>query len=295
MSGNRIVLYVYGIFDTGKQSEWPGLSVYAGQILASDFNVVVLSTFHVDALGDLFGSEPLVISGVFNPSGKLDPNLLQYYQMITGAGKRLYYSIGNRSGSNMDLAMLAEILANPSGSAYANLQANLTVLKQQLSLTGIDFDFEPSGSGAYGSDQQTTVAQFTAFCNQLGLDVTYCPYTNQQWWIDTQTSAVAAGGKVRWWNLQCYDRGSTNTPAAWLPLIQQNATAMGVADPTTFLVPGVAANGGTQVVIATLTRFAEAAPGLNGGFIWQLGAMGKAGATPASFAGAVIAGLGLSP
>lgn len=295
MSNNRIVLYAYGIFDTGKQSEWPALPVYAGQIVSSLFNVVVLSAFAVDGLGDLFGREPLVVGGVFNPAGKLDPNLQQYCQLMSGGGRKLYYSIGNRSGTIYDFPMLEGILSDPTGSAYANLQNNLTVLKQQLGLTGVDFNFQPHGPGSYSSAQQTVVAQFTTFCNQLGLEVTYCPYTNQSWWIGAQTAAVTAGGKVAWWNLQCYGLGTANTPATWLPLIQQNATAMGVADPATFLVPGLAADLDTQQVIATLTQFAEAAPGLDGAFIWQLGDIAAQGSPPASFAGAIIEGLGLSP
>ena len=289
MSNTNALLYVYGVFDTGNPSSWPAVPGYISDILASDFNVVVFSTFHVDALGNLFGSVPLVTDGQFNPTNQLDPDLPQYYQQLAQAGRTLYYSIGNSAGTAGDMANLALILADPTGAAYANLQANLKVLAEVLTIAGIDFDFEPAD---YGSTEQTIVTDFTTFCTGLKLQVTYCPYAVESWWIDAQIAAVQAGGAVQWWNLQCYAGGFGNSPATWLPSIQQNAGALGVADPPTFIVPGVDTSGGPAAVQAEIQSFASGAPGLNAAFLWQLGDIeNQGGATVAQYATAVLQGL----
>jgi hypothetical protein len=288
MSDPNIVLYVYGVFDSPNQSTWANFPAYMADIQASQFNVVIFSTFHVDDNGDLYGSAPLVTNGTFNPNGELDPSLPELYQALQASGRTLLYSIGNSAGTASDLAALEAILADPGGEAYANLQQNMKVLTSTLAISGIDFDFEPD---SYSSEIQAVVAQYTTFCNDLGLTVTYCPYVYEQWWVDAQIAAVQAGGSVAWWNLQCYSGGQGNTPASWEPTIEANAQAMGVTDVATFIVPGCDTSGGPAGVEVTVSGWAAGAPGLDGAFVWQLGDIVSSGGSVPQYASAVASGL----
>jgi len=283
-----VALYVYGVFDSSDQSNWPNFPAWIGYIQDSAFNVVVFSTFHVDMAGNLYGSVPLVTDGTFNPNGDLSPDLPSLYAGLQQSGKTLLYSIGNSAGTGNDLDALEQILADPTSAAYANLQNNMGVLSSTLGITGIDFDFE----GFYDADAQGAVTAFTTFCNALGLFVTYCPYEQEQFWIDAQTAAVStSNGSVAWWNLQCYP-DLPNSPEGWLPAIQANAPAMGVSDPTTFLVPGTVASQGTVAATQQFSQWAGATQGLNGGFIWQFGNLVPASTNPCPpWADAVIDGL----
>jgi hypothetical protein len=157
----------------------------------------------------------------------------------------------------------------------------MQVLASQLAISGIDFDFEND----YSADAQTAVTELTTFCTALGLFVTYCPYEQEQFWIDAQTAAVNASGSVAWWNLQCYP-GLGNSPDGWLPLIQSNAQAMGVSDPAAFLVPGTTTSQTLSAAQQQFSQWAGATSGLNGGFIWQFGDL-----LTTAWAGAVTNGL----
>jgi hypothetical protein len=257
------VLYVYGVFDGS--SNWENFEEWIGYIQNSHFNIVVFSTFHVDSNGNLYGSVPLVSNGMFNPGGELNPQLPAFYQGLAEAGKTLIYSIGNSFGTSGDMESLKSILRDPFGAPYANLQRNMEVLASELAISGIDFDFEP---GSYSGELQDVVTEYTNFCSDLNLGVTYCPYTAEQWWVDAQIEAKA--GSVAWWNLQCYGGGTGNTPAGWLPAIQRNAEAMGVSDPAAFIVPG-APTSGPVATQELFSQWASGSPGLKYGFIWQFG------------------------
>jgi hypothetical protein len=279
-------LYVYGVFDNS--DNWTSYQGWLNDIAASGLAFVVFSTFHVDDQGNLFGSVPLVTNGTFNPNGELNPALPSLYQAFFEQGIGLFYSIGNSAGTAGDMAALQTILGNPSGSAYANLRTNLGVLTDTLSIIGIDFDFEPSD---YSPEMQTVVTEFTTFCWNLDLDVTYCPYANEQWWIDAQINAVtkSPGYSPLWWNIQCYpDLG--NSPEGWLPLIQTNASAMNVLDPEDFVVPGTSTSLTVSQVQAQFSTWAQAMPGLMAGFVWQFGNM-IADNSVASYMNAVVQGI----
>jgi hypothetical protein len=283
-AGFNATLYVYGVFDN--QSNWSSYAGWIADIQGSAFNILVFSTFHVDPNGNLYGSVPLVTNGVFNPDGELNPDLPSLYQGLQ-QGKTLLYSIGNSAGTAGDMSNLQSILSDPSSTAYSNLQTNLGVLKSELGISGIDFDFEPNG---YTTVQQGVVTSFTNFCNNLGLLVTYCPFVNEQWWVDAQIAAVTNGGTVACWNLQCYAGGFGNTPANWLSPIQDNAAAMGVSNPATFIVPGTDTSQTPQATQAVFAAWAAGAPGLNGGFIWQFGVI-ESESSVDDYANAVVNGI----
>ena len=279
-------LYVYGVFDNTEN--WSQYQGWINDIMNSGASIVVFSTFHVDTDGNLYGSVPLVTNGVFNPDNQLNPDLQALYQQLANSGQILLYSIGNAAGTASDMAALQTILSDPDGAAYANLQNNMTVLTQTLMIQAIDFDFEP---GDYTTALQTVVTQFTELCYHLSLGVTYCPYLSEQWWIDAQINAFKELGDnvVLWWNVQCYpDLG--NSPAGWLPLVQQNAKAMGVSDPTAFIVPGTTTSLTQAQAQTQFSDWAGATPDLNAGFMWQFGDM-IPNNSAASYMNAVIQGL----
>jgi hypothetical protein len=276
----RVVIYVYGFFDSPKPSEWPSAQQWVDDIIASDFTHVILASFHVDTEGNLYGSAPVVTDGAL--ASGVNPQLPALYQQLAAAGKQVLYSIGNAAGSAGDLANLYTILQAPGSPAYTNLQTNLGFVKNQMAMVGIDFDFE----GPYGSDQQWTVTQFTNFVDDLGLIVTYCPYTFETFWVDAQNAATAA---VSWWNLQVYGGADPNQWATGLN------GAKGVPDPAAFLVAGYSIDGGAtpSQVQASISQAATAVPGLGGAFIWQMADIETSSGTytVSDYAQAVINGL----
>ena len=68
----RVVIYVYGFFDSPKQSEWPSAQTWVNDIIASDFTHVILASFHVDQNGNLYGSVPVVTDGAL--ASGVDPS-----------------------------------------------------------------------------------------------------------------------------------------------------------------------------------------------------------------------------
>lgn len=294
-----VELFVYGVFDgagvTGPDGPtWPGATGQIAEIQASEFNVVTLSTFHVNPDGSLYGSEPLVANGIYNPDDKMNPDLPQMYQGLAAAGKTLLYSIGNAAGTTNDMNALQSIFAGPTGptSAYASLQQNMGVLQSELAISGIDFDFEP---GEYGQEQQQVVTEFTTFCNDLGFFVTYCPFTEESFWIGSQIDAVNAGGSVAWWNLQCYGSGGGgNTPGEWAaPIGPTTAAAMNVDDVGTFIAGSAQVNDNTPSgVQQQFSQFAAGLTAFNGGFLWQFGDVVDGGGPLGPWATAIEAGTG---
>jgi hypothetical protein len=79
---------------------------------------------------------------------------------------------------------------------------------------------------------------------------------------------------VVWFNLQCYSGGTGNDPAAWADYIKQNQAKNGVADSTTFIVPGYAASNTKgdgpgicpDAFTSTLTKYKGE---IGGAFVWN--------------------------
>ena len=278
MSSEKVVLYVYGFFDSPNSSLWPSAQQWIDDIIASQFTHVVLASFHVDANGNLFGSVPVVTNGAL--ASGVNPQLPSLYQQLAAAGKQVLYSIGNAAGSAGDLENLHAILSAPGTAPYTNLQTNLMFVQNQMAMVGIDFDFE----GPYGSDQQWTVTQFTNFVADLGFVVTYCPYIIEPFWVAAQNDAAAP---VAWWNLQVYGGADPATWAAGL------TGAKGVPNPAAFLVAGYSIDNGQSPsdIQTSVAQAANAVPGLGGAFVWQMVDIGKTTYTVSDYAQAVIKGL----
>ena len=267
------------------------------------FNFLLMSTFHVDAQGNLNDTAPVAKDGIFNPelngpnpdpSDGLNPQLpMLLADFKSTYNAKVYYSIGNAAGTASDMANLSSILGNysctpgstpPDTKEYNNLVANMKLLKSDLHIDGIDFDFEPA---TYDSAGQTLVSQFTCLCNSLGFGVTYDPYYPQTqtqmpptFWLDAQANACdptnsgTGTQKVDWWNLQCYSGGQGNTASAWTGEIDsyQGKDRLGISDTSTFVIPGYSQDSKPSTVQQEIYESATGTPVANGGgWIWQLG------------------------
>src|SRR5690606_4837399 len=97
---------------------------------------------------------------------------------------------------------------------------------------------------------------FVAFCqlaNSLGFDLTFCPYTYQQFWTSAlQQLNNTNKGAMKWWNLQCYDGGQGNQPSQWAQAI---AEAIPGFDTTAFIVAGDWTNDSPALVQSLMKSF----------------------------------------
>lgn len=124
----------------------------------------------------------------------------------SGAFSSLRLSIGGDSTSFANI----KALMNQYGVSRSNpLYVGLSILKQALSLDGVDYDDESE----YDSDSSAALA---ALCAELGLVVSFCPFTYESYWVDLATTINAANlGTVDAIFLQCYSGGAGNDPAQW--------------------------------------------------------------------------------
>ena len=336
---NVIGIYAYGNFGakagSDPKTQAADYKTWLDAIGNAGFNTLVMSTFHVDAEGNLNDSAPVAANGVFNPNEKSDPkNALNPHlpkllaEFKSNFNAKVYYSIGNWSGSAEDIANVEALLAgyscdsgmsNPS-SEYQNFVANLQVLSSALHIDGIDFDFEPHGEDPYNATQQAMVSQFICLLHSLDFGVTFAPYPydeerNKQWidvsqefWLAAQANACdpdntgTGTSKVDWWNLQCYGGGVGATANGWTTAvddyIKKNGNRLGIAEAGTFVIPGYSSSTSTSSEVES--AISEAVSGnpsaSGGGWIWQLGQFDLSSSTLendlAAYANAIKSGLG---
>lgn len=107
-----------------------------------------------------------------------------------------------------DFSRIGTLIRKYGTGPTSPLFRNFACLKQTLGIDGIDLDDEDTYD-------VTTVVEFSKMLLSLGFEVTFCPYTEQEFW----TACVAAlGGRVAWINLQCYAGGKDNDPSDWAKL-----------------------------------------------------------------------------
>ena len=204
------------------------------------------------------------------------------------------------------------------------LYANLAALKA-LGFTGIDLDLEPAP--VEGNPNQIYhdypyyiggVAQLIAMATEVGLDVTCCPYENEDFWLALLATAYTqsnGGQPVKSMNVQCY-WDLSNTQTQWIDEMNSFATessyasggsvssVFGISDPASFIAPGfgVNVNGVGQCppyFEQQLTAGGFAANGISSAFLFiysNIQAVQQAGGcngnnTTADYANALIAGI----
>ena len=257
---------------------YTGGSPVIKDLKASGFTTVVAWAMHVQGNGDFVFNDPtnlLISQGryVGHPGWPTQMNSLK--QGVTSVN-RILFSIGGWGVS--DFPNIKSLIFAKPGS-YPNkpdigpssiLYQNFRALKMAIpSIDGIDFDDETL------YDEPTTVA-LSQLLHSLGYQVTFCPYTQANFWINclyalnSQTPNLVTG-----FNLQCYAGGSGNDPANWITAIQNK---MGTGfDAKGFVFPGLwCKNGsgcqsgqcptGTNSISAQFNQWQHM--GIQGGFIW---------------------------
>jgi len=120
------------------------------------------------------------------------------------------------------------------------LLANFSAIVAAVGGTGIDsvgFDMDYEEWG----DLATSVANVTiALSRQFGAGcpITFCPFTSQSDWIQSQQQIYSTLGTqpVVGFNLQTYAGGGTNKPPDWTAAVKA-AQKTGVPDPDNFIWP----------------------------------------------------------
>jgi hypothetical protein len=230
----NIVLYASGLF---QQTQFDKVTRTFQQQLedlqGAQFTTMNLWAWHVQPNGDFCFNGSLAARGgkvtFGDQPAKLNPQLPKLLAQL-------------RKTSPVDLVLLT--VGGAGDNSWANIAsdwdgaiANFKALRDALSLDGVDIDYE----GGYSPTDQAIITELTCRLAQEGIQTTYCPYENESWWLDCAAAAYAQLGKqpVRWMNLQCYDGGGGNDPAAWVKEVARYpASKLGIADPAAFVVPG---------------------------------------------------------
>lgn len=279
-----VALYVEGVFDVQNpdSQQLEQLQGYVSDLQGSNFSTIIFAFIHVDAEGNLYfnGGAPMISGGQLQ-SGLSDLPSLFSTLKSGGTVNKLFFSIGGYGPSDDDFnnmgALITQYGTGPSNPLYQNFQA----LAQSLSIDGIDFDLEAT---QYPYTHFTdTVVQLTAMLNSLDLEVTYCPYMAESFWLNCLAQVYQDNGKqlVSWFNLQCYAGGAGNDPSQWVAAIKSFGQPTGVGNPAAFVVPGLwcvnSSSGNCNsgdcpaTVQETFAGYTTSDPGITGGFIWQYG------------------------
>jgi alpha-mannosidase len=163
---------------------------------------------------------------------------------LAGTSKKIFFSIGSAPDPNHperigDFGTVKELYSTPEGQNL--LQNNFGALLEGLSMvTGFDFDVEECWD--VPSTAWLTALLATKFKTKPA--ITYCPFGDKEWWEQCLESVYQAlkTQPVMGLNLQCYSGGSNEDPGEWADYIKANGKKNGVADPSSFIVPGYAAN-----------------------------------------------------
>lgn len=299
----------------------------AADIAGSGFAFVSLwfsgNGMHVDAAGNFrptpAGNPAFISAGSLTSGYAYVPQVLS---ALTGSGssvKTVRMTFGGW-GCNGTFDNIVNLF-NQYGSGPSNpLYTNLMVL-QEIGVAGIDLDLEPGG-GTPVNDYPYylgSLSQLITMAAGLGLDTTFCPYQNENFWL-TLLAAVFTqnGGKqpVTQMNVQCYSGGAPNIQATWVEAMNQYlkldmglnngsiASEFGITDAASFIVPGFGGANGEVAVCPSqiqdqLTAQGFAVAGTTGAYIFNYANIQSAqqnGAcapnnTTADYANALIAGI----
>jgi hypothetical protein len=147
--------------------------------------------------------------------------------------------------------------------------------------------------------------------DSLPATVSYCPYNNQQFWLDclAELYGLLQRQPVQWFYLQCYDGGADSVPLKWVDAIKTSPRPLGIRDPSAFVVPGYwvkqdyhrkAQYGKCPDQVETIFKEVKA-QGLSGGFLWnsldifafeQKGLCATQDVTPKGYSQSILRGLG---
>lgn len=288
-SENNIILYAMGVFDvrnpTPAQRQQMEQSIE--ELRHSGFTTVIQAFLHVDKNGSMFyndGLTPMISAGNLNEA--MYPTLRPMFLKLKASGSvnRLMFCIGGYN-NQADFIHIGSLMKKYGIGQENPLYANFQQLIYVLGVDGIDFDLEMPDPLSY-EPMTDVVVQLTEMLGSMGLQVTYCPYTVQDFWLDclAQVCADQQGTQiVQWLNLQCYDGGAANQPKGWINAIATYKKPLGIGDPDAFVVPGYAtvrpssncaSNDSAHYlcpgqVSHRFSGLKARISGLSGGFLWQ--------------------------
>lgn len=231
----------------------------------SGFTTVIAWSVHVSTSGDLiYNDPPAIVSGGSYVGDSKWPGRLADLKK-GGSVNRLLFSVG--SGAPGDFQNIQSLIRSQGTGPESILYQNFKALKEAIpAIDGIDLDDEDL------YDQETVVA-FSQMLHALGYQVTFCPYTFPEFWVDCLYALnTATPGLVTGFNLQCYSGGAGNDPATWIEAI---SSRMGSGfDAAGFVFPGLWCRNGQgcsdgQCPDEIAAQFASwQSDGIQGGFIW---------------------------
>jgi hypothetical protein len=289
MSTITTAIYGGGPFYSG------GTSVI-DDLKGSGFTTVVAWALHVSPTGDLIFNDPTIVSGGQYVGDPNWPGLLENLKQGETSVNRLLFSIGGWGVG--DFPNIQSLIQSQGTGPDSILYQNFQALKQAIpTIDGIDLDDE----SLYDTD---TTVQFCQMLNTLGYEVTFCPYTNTEFWVDClSTLNSQTPGLVTGFNLQCYAGGAGNTPQTWIDAIAQT---MGSGFPAaSFVYPGLWCRNGDGCAEGDCpgditNQFAGwKSSGIQGGFIWLYDDLQKCESSQAcpgsmnaaAYANAIVQGL----
>lgn len=222
------------------------------QLKASGFREVIVWNIAINKEGDLnFNYEfPLAAKGEYVGAAKypLFASQMAALKATPSSVTRLTFSVGS---SNTGVFQAIKALVEVDGTGpHSILYRNFHALKTAIpGIDAIDFDDE----NCY---DHPSMVSFAVMLGKLGYEVSLCPYTNNQFWIDVATSAnQQRPGTVTAVHLQCYSGGAGQSPCShW------NFGAVPV-------YPGLASDSSPADVYGAMAGWVQSCA-IQGGFFW---------------------------
>lgn len=263
----NFAVYAEGCMYPATAQPFNPVSTTITQLQQSGFSTAILGLFHIgrnyeiqptQIMGDIYFNDTLIISEGFYVGDSNWPALVN--GLPAGTVEQVCASFGG--GGVMDFQTIQRIYqSNGNSFSGTTMENNFKVFRQTFPVIDIvDMDCEET------YDQTS----FVAFCQMLaglGFGITFCPYTNTEFWTSSLAELNSSDpGAVKWWNLQCYDGGTGNTPAMWAEAI---TGAIPNFSTTGYLVAGDWTNYGPSSTETLMSDFTDKSA-INGGFMWTL-------------------------
>lgn len=230
---------------------------------------IILCLYHIDNCGNIsFNDKRIVQEGIYTGS-------LYWSGMIGGlknGGTVNTISASIGGGGVTDFTNI-QFIYEDNGQSFAGtqLQKNFQVFRENFPAIDIvdlrcQDNYDP--------------ASFVAFCRMLidiGFGISFCPYTNPWSYPHFWAGSLAQlekykPGAVKWWNLQCYDRGTGNSPQQWAKAIKKVSPDFNT---TGFIIAGHMCKvsgqfGNCPGQVGKLLQSFASEPSLGGAFIWSI-------------------------
>ena len=314
-SSQNIGIYINN-FDTQcpDQKTLAQLTGYASDIGSAGYTTGIFWAMHLNAYGDFIYNggypEPMISKGKLQPGFSYLPGLCSALKS-GGNINKLYFSVGGWS-CECDFVFMMDLISKHGTGSANPLHRNFRALKSELGIVGIDIDLEAKSSSSCYShhyDYYTDLlVKLAGMLNSLGMEMTLCPYEDQDFWLECLSGIYVANNKkqlVTGINLQCYAGGAGNTQQQWVDHITQSSLPLGITNAATFVNAGYSTlttdgapnNGAPSLIQSNFANknipAAQMAAGSVSGWIWNEGQIVSSGSlgTAKEYAQAIINGL----